>query len=358
MTQTRCLVCALLAVFCLAAPQARAQSIIPPELRETSSALSAEEDRLVRDIITEGVKELASEDPEQVMKARRRLIAPLELPNTSEIFEQAYSSHLKLQLADVLDHELVFVRLNAVIVLSRLTDRTAIDLLAGPLADAAPSVRYRAAKALGMIVENARYTDSSGRPQTERKALELITTRTQSETASQVWRPLLESLSVLEIPEARRALLDALDHQVDAHVNVPNAPLTAEHAAMLDVYRDIVESSLMPGGVDTATAAALARVAFRYLRLSSRTLAEGLDLDPAVAAGYEQMINTTDTILRWILADYLRMAVALPPVATPKIRDGLWAELVLDADKWQGLLIDSRLNLTAEQLDVPVRPQS
>ncbi len=353
MIQTRCLVCAVFAAACLAAPRAHAQAIIPPELRQTSSALSSDEDRLVREVIAAAVKDLTSTDPEQVMQARRRLIDPLVLPNTSEIFGQAYSSHLKLQLPEALKSESVLVRLNAVIVASHLTDRTAIELLADPLADEAPAVRYQAVKALGSIVRNARYSDDASRRQTEMQTLEMLRARAMAETMPQVWRPLLESFNAVRIPEARLAVLDALNRQVDAHAAQPQITLTAEHAALVETYRGIVEQSLQPRGVDNTTAKALARVAFRYLLLSAKVLAETADLDAPVAASYEQMITAADTVLRWLIRDYLRLPVAVPPAAAPKIRDRLWAELVLDAGKWKALLVDSRLDITADALEVP-----
>lgn len=358
MLQTRCLVCAVLAAICTAAPQVQAQAIIPPELRQTSSALSTEEDRLVRDVIAAAVKDLQSDDPQQVMQARRRLIDPLELPNTSEIFEQAYSSHLKLQLPDALGSSAVLVRLNAVIVASHLTDRTAIELLAGPMADEAPAVRYQAAKALGAIVQNARYSDDASRRQTQMQALEMLRARAAAETMPEIWRPLFESFSVLQIPEARLAVLDALNQQVDAHAAQPHNSVAAEHAALVDAYRRIVEQSLQPGGVDAPTAQRLGRVAFRYLLLSAKVLAENGDLEAPIEASYEQMVSATDTVLRWLVRDYLRLPVALPPAAAPKIRDRLWAELVLDAGKWKALLTDSRLDLTDDELEVTAASNS
>lgn len=357
MRQARCPVRALLMVVgtlaAVMAPRALAQPTIPPELRQTSSALTAAEDRLVRDFIAAAIADLTADDPAQVMDARRRLIDPLTLPNTSEIFAQAYSSHLKLQLPPALSHPRLIVRLNAVIVASYLTDRTAIELLAVPLADEAPAVRYRAAKAVGMIVTRARISSAADRVATERQALQLLMTHSKQETAPEAWQPLLESLSVLRIPEARLALLDALNRRVDEHARRPGMPLVAEHTGLINVYRGVVEQSLQPDGIEMAIVAALARTTCRYMVLSARTLSQVPDLDDAIEAQHREMITAADTVLRWLMRDHLKLAVTLPPAVAPKVRDGLWAEIRLDADRWQALLGESRLGLTAADLEVP-----
>jgi hypothetical protein len=356
MRQTRCLVCALLMValmLAVPAPRAGAQPTIPPELRQTSSALTAAEDRLVRDAIAAALTDLTSDEPTRVMEARRRLVDPLEMPNTSEIFAQAYSSHLKLQLPPTLEDQRLFVRLNAVIVASYLTDRTAIELLAEPLADEAPAVRYRAAKAVGMIVHRARYNNPADRAQTEAQAMEMLAARMRVETAAEAWQPLLESLGTLQIPQARLALLDALNLRINEHAQRPGMPLSAEHTALINVYRSVVEQSLQPGGVAAPVATALARTTCRYMVLSARMLAQAPELDEAAEAQYREMIIAADTVLRWVVRDHLRLTVALPPAVEPKLRDGLWAEVLLDAGRWQTLLAEARLGLSAADLEVP-----
>jgi hypothetical protein len=42
----------------------------------------------------------------------------------------------------------------------------------------------------------------------------------------------------------------------------------------------------------------------------------------------------------------------------PKLRDNLWAEIVLDAGRWQTLLAESRLGLTPADLEVPALPET
>lgn len=362
MRQARCPARALLMVACMAAvfaPRAAAQPTIPPDLRQTSSALTTAEDRLVRDFIAAAITDLTSDEPARVMEARGRLIDPLTLPNTSEIFAQAYSSHLKLQLPPALGHERLLVRLNAVIVAAHLTDRTAIELLAEPLADEAPAVRYRAAKAVGMIVERARYSTPADRIAAEAQALEMLIARTAVETEPEAWQPLLEALSVLRIPQANLALLEALNRRVEEHARRPGMPLLAEHVALVNVYRRIVEQFIVqPDAVDVRTAAALARATCRHLLLTARTLAHAPDLDPAIQAQYREVITTADTILRWVVRDYLRMAVTLPPAVAPKLRDHLWAEIILDAGRWATVLGESRLGLKADDMEIPPLPES
>jgi hypothetical protein len=63
-------------------------------------------------------------------------------------------------------------------------------------------------------------------------------------------------------------------------------------------------------------------------------------------------------VLRWLLRDYLKLTATLPPAVAPKLRDNLWAEIVLDAGRWQTLLAESRLGLTPADLEVPALPET
>ena len=124
---------------------------IPYRVVTANTALAGDDQKHIDQYISEKVTELTGGTPEEVVRARHKLIEPLLWAGGTEIFHLAYSSSASHQLSEAINSDDLHVRLNTMIVVNSLNDAGIVSLIRKGLADESPAVRYWAGKSVSQI---------------------------------------------------------------------------------------------------------------------------------------------------------------------------------------------------------------
>ncbi|MCC7145163.1 MAG: HEAT repeat domain-containing protein [Phycisphaeraceae bacterium] len=342
------------ACICLAA-SAQPQASIPPELRATTTTFNEAQETLIETYVSAAVDQLATGEDKPVQEGRRLLLEPLAGDN-SPIFRQAYSSFVRVKLTPALDSDKTLVRLNAMIIAAQLSDRGALELVKKGLADSNPAVRYRAAKAAGQLLVNVPFDTNTGREAFEKELLAIIKDRISQETSNDVWRPLLDALAGLQLPEGTSELVDALNRRIQAHATQPALTLDSERRALRGLFVKVVQGADPIGSgrqIDRQLIRNLAKVSFRYLEMCATTLNNPSSAADAVS--FQGMIQDADVVLRWSVQKLNATPIALKPI-DPLVKESLWAEILLQTQQWRELLTKSPFSFEPAELSIPTTP--
>ncbi len=244
-----------------------------------------------------------------ISEARDRLVTPVGTPGATDLFKGYYSRSTAQQLTPLLKDKRLIVRLNAMIVATRLTDASAIDMGRAGLADESPAVRYWAAKAISNL---SKAVNSAGEPILDtRLKLQLLRELADAganEDSSEVLLQLFEGMAGMDLPSAPDRVMDLLGARLRFHVDRPYEPYLAESAGLRATYRQLLERSTR-GNIDPAHVRKLAAVAHRYLNLISNNLADakeaarpdgsGNPVTPQLEADHRAMLELCDFALQF-----------------------------------------------------------
>jgi hypothetical protein len=270
MALRRCLLLAVMAAGCfLASSPLQAQpASLSTEVVMSSSSLSNGQQAQVDRYVTGWVDQLLSNDPEHIANGRRHLIDPFSLPGVTPLFITAYSPAISRELISrkALANESALVRINAMIVASRLTDAGVVLLIRQGLEDKTPAVRYWAAEAAANAGQHLNPAD-------QKEVLQALNNSWEKENAIDVLEKILVAMDALNTPEASLQLLAVLNHRVDVHAANPALPVTAELEGLEGVTVRTFSALTAPGStVNKPLLKQLVIVLFRYLDLATGML--------------------------------------------------------------------------------------
>jgi hypothetical protein len=321
---------------------------IPSETRQAQSPLSGtQQDRLDR-YARSAAEGLQSDEPSNVRAARRRLLAPLRSGGT-RIFYSAYSTAVSNALSSVLESGDRTVRLNGMIVVSRLRGMIPLSLIERGIGDDAPGVRYWAAGTVSAIQQRAGAdTDRGLEPGQKERVLELFSKQLVRESAEPVVQRMMVALVRLNLEAATERVLEALEKRVDERERTVS--VEADYTGLRTVFRRVVEKAAGAGVAD-AVLRRLTRVAYKDLLLAARMLDAGrvsVRDNPA----YARLVRLCDRVVRWS-ARKLAPDLELPEAIDPVLQRKNWARIKLMAlDDWQALLKGEALGFDPFNLEV------
>lgn len=290
-------------------------------------------------------------DERQITRARMQLREPLGQQGSSTAFNNLYDQVVAEELAPAMQDEREIVRLNTMIVVTRLSRESALPLVADGLADDNPAVRYWAAKAVRNLAGQTQIRS----PQ-RLELLSHLTDLLQQEDAEAIVEQVMLAIVELEIPQAQREMLNAMDGRIRFHMQNPGQPLRAERSAMNRLFQQLISQAANDPSVEPIIRQ-LAQVALRYhdfaaLQLESREA----ELNQRLEDDYRQAIGLTDQILRFIHEG--RGQQSAPPSIANAVRVGDWSYVRAQAEQWRTILSRPPFNFQREQLELPQPEQT
>lgn len=271
----------------IAAP-ARAQVDIGQDVKIAAS-LTAEQAQQVDQYVGEQMNGIISGNPDRVVDGRQKLLSQFRTPGASDAFLNAMSNAVMKSMKEAVEHEELLVRLNAMIVATRLTTPEAIDVLRDALKDDSAAVRFWGAKALRDLVERTELPRNR-----QMDILQTIEPLIVPEAQVPVVKVHFQTLAEMDIPEARKTLINMLNLRASFHVARPNQPHIATEEGLRQAYLKLATDT----GNIRAERKELVRAAYRYLDLISKQLADG-DVMADNVANHGEMVNVTYTVLNW-----------------------------------------------------------
>lgn len=320
---------------------------LPPDVVKSSTALNANQQKALDAFVRSWVERLSNGEDDQVAEARTKLTEIFQKGGT-DIFNLAYSAALGRDLAKSLTSERVVVRLNAIIVVTKLIDPSAGNLVQTGLKDESPAVRYWAARALAELAAKNRI------PQADLPVmLRSVTAALGKEPSPQVVEQLFRVLPQLQVPDAMIRLLQVLNDRVEIEAQTPGASLRVAIQGLQGAFVKLVEEAAKPNAKPPQdTLRVLAKVSYRHLILAAVELNAGR-VPLARHREYEQMIELGDTVLRWVITQMGGKDAPTTDIKT-LIFNKQWPDVLLRADQWNKILVDQPYKLTTQELEVIV----
>ncbi|MCG8509157.1 MAG: hypothetical protein MI741_07995 [Rhodospirillales bacterium] len=348
----------------VAQPGPGEQERVPDEVMRADPITQADRNKLAP-FFEKYVDQLLNGTDAEVVKARTRLINPLNALIASDSFKSNYSQMLAERIDPALDSDRIIVQFNAMIIAGRLEHSAVVGLIEKAFSSASPAVRYGAAKAVTEVVSGTSdvLTDAQ-----KRGILALLSDQIGKEQSAPVLEKCLEALSELDIPEADQKALEALDNRVNFHVKAAagwvlpqrNATrMAAETAILNNLYRKMITDQAEGANV-TQTARELARVVRKYMYVAGRqleaTAKANVDISSDLREDRIEMIRAADIILQFVAENVFEIPNNRRP---ERLRDALaindWSTVVIRSDQWRRVL-ERDLDVPQSQNDVPAPP--
>lgn len=288
-------------------------------------------------------KLIEGEDSE-VVTARRRLAEPLGTGGASATFIREYAMRLGERLAPATSSPRLIVRLNAMVVASKLTGETAMPLIRQGLSDESSAVRYWAAKAVRDIATGDDLDTSL-----QMELLDQLTTLLNNENAVPVVQQLMIAIVELNVPAATDELLSALNQRVTMHYRNPGQPLDAERAGLQRLFPKLISAASNNQPVTTSITR-IAQASLRYVELVATQLDEGT-VPAAQQEGYRQLVLLGDMILRWAQENMAGSRPA-PAAIENAVRAGDWKFVRVQINQWKAVLREHPFNLANSDLSL------
>ncbi len=321
-----------------------AQERLPTNVLVVTRPISEQDQRAIDGYIDFWMDRLQNGSDKQVTEARDRLIEPLVIGGTSDDFKSIYNTALIPRLVPAARADRVIVRLNAMIVITKISGEGSVALIQAGLADPSPGLRYWAAKAIADVASREGFNLEQ-----QRRILPLIQQAIQKESSTAVLTQLLKALGALDIPEAVETLLRSLNERIVFYVGDIEAPYLPVHDAMQKLYIDLVKAFAAGEPVEPAIRG-LAQTAYRYMALATQQLNQAPALDPASRADKVEMIRTCDQVLRWAVEDALSPGTRLPEAITNALVVSDWQFIQFQVDRWRRILLAPPIQLTEQDL--------
>lgn len=338
--------CVLLILAGLSLPL-QAQEKLSPELIGAPSALDAGQQRKLDAYADYWIQNMLSAPDPKVSDARDKLISPLHNPSASKVFKAAYSATLIQMLPKLLTNNRMLVRFNAMLCVSYLVDKSAINMIQAGLTDTNPAIRYLAAQASGKLGKKLQ-------PAQQMRILMLLQASFVNEPDQVVVEQLLHGMSQLTIPQARLAMLEALNMHVDVHDRNTNITLKADRDAMLALLIALVTENTNNTKIPFQVTKQFAVAACRFM-VHCATALEQERVHPTMVAQYTSMIGDCEKILRWICTSPMGMDAKNLPMddMRPNMQAKRWLEVRLRAEDWRKALQDPPFNTSQRDLAIP-----
>jgi len=323
--------------------QASAQ-LLPQDVKIATGTLTAEQSQTVADFVDAWMDKLIDGDQEEVTSAREAFLREFGTPGVTQTFRDAFSTAISSRMGDAISSDDDLVRINAMIVATKLTNEEAETFIDAGLADDNAAVQYWGAKAYLERVE--RENASGNMPGAAQRSMigkvEAIFGNEPSVPVAGVGFRILDKLTV---PEARTAVLELLNARIAAHVGKPQESYVAEQTAIQLLLQRIARET----NSDEDEVRATARAAFRYFVLASQQLDQGNVLD-SVQPGHQSMLDLCHTSL-------INMAAKMrstPPPDHEEVKDWIklnnWSNLLEISETWREILTSEPFAIEPDQL--------
>lgn len=291
---------------------------------------------------------LVQGDKDEITKARNTLTRPFKDPSATAVFKDAYSEIITARMDKAVNHEDQLIRLNAMIVLSHMTNQASKALIDSGLEDDSPAVQRWAMEALGNRV-TLWLEDAAGNDAQIKAAIDQVASKLNEAPAIHaiVVGPALGVLVEAGTDAAFAALIDSLNNRVAAHAADANLSYAGEQEALLRFASKIARAR-----VGSERIKGLNRAAFRYSSLILKQISEKkIAADKIVPATW--MLNQCLQTLA--LTTGLASKTAPVPHDTAKewIVNKDWGKLSeLLASQWSALLKSDPNKLTDDELAI------
>lgn len=140
-------------VLSLVAPAFGQANDLPPSLVRSTTALSSGDEEQLRKYVDLSIKDLGSDDPSKVKRARTDLLKPLTDAEVGAPFRLSYSKVLQPALEPLLKEKRELIASNALRIAGEVASTACATLVLDQLDRPEPSVRYMAVQALSRTIE-------------------------------------------------------------------------------------------------------------------------------------------------------------------------------------------------------------
>lgn len=319
---------------------------------ETIAALeiSPEMRTEILELVGPAAQKLVSEVPKEISAGRQTLVTPLRDASATTAFKTVYSELLAPRVKPAATHESVLVRINAMIVLARMTDDESKALINAGLDDASVAVQRKVVEALQLRVQQYLLL-----PPTNEKArqgiADALAAIDKKMSQQEPPHPFVFSIAtriLLEInsAESRSALVGYLIERAPLHAANSDLSLDAERSAIERLASFVATSRSFPQDL----APSLARATHLYAQIGVDRLIEG-ELDSREEA---DTVFVVDQCLKALLSITNRADKAAPNdqiQADAWVREKNWSTIrTVLKDGWALLLKAEPFSLTDQQL--------
>lgn len=289
-------------------------------------------------------------DARAISQMRKKLLDPMESANATPAFLDAFSETITAKMDRAVNHDSELVRMNAMIILARMTDDASLPLINAGLEDKSVAVQRWAMEALRRRVVTWKGREAAGKAPTNlEQKLDTVLKQVNAILALNphpiVVAPALQIYLAIDSDGARQALIEQLTNRIDLHANDLKLSYAPEQAVMERFAQLLVVARKF----NQDQANGLNRVAFRYARLIlSQASAEkiGKDhLDDALS-----MLNQSLTCLAQVTAGSQQNVPAGQAQANNAIINSQWKQLDTLLNEWATILRAAPFNLTDEEL--------
>lgn len=244
-------------------------------------------------------------------------------------------------------------RMQALISASELTGGDVAELCVPALSDTHPSVRYWAAKAIAEVSARAGDNSPFSRAQ-QGTILEAISARLPGEDSSLVAQQMYRAMVSLKVPEARPAMIRAMNQRLARHVGQISDEIRAEIAGLVVLAKAIVTDHFGGRNVDVELRQS-APMMGKYLLVIATGLKDSKlsdELKPSAASA----VGAIEQVFKVAVDRFVRPKPDnLQPLQEPVNADD-YLKLLLNALSWigdDGVLIKHGIVEKREDLKLP-----
>ncbi len=298
-----------------ASAQVQGPDKMPLGILTNSGQIPPDQVKTIETYIQSWVQNLGSDRESQIQAGREHLLDPLSQGGTAN-FLAVYNQHLATALADshLLESSKPLVRLNVMIVLARVQDPAVIPMIQAGLEDAAPAIRYWAAKAVATLA-------GGGTAFSDKDRQALIQSLTAAAGKEKVESALgMELIALARQPSASawNNLLTLLDDRLAAHRKDVELDITPERQALIDMVARLGQQVIANPASATQYQAAMThsvQTLYRYVDLALLALGQTPPVSDNAKREYQALV---DDASNWLLF-FLRQADA--KVKLPSVND-------------------------------------
>lgn len=328
----------------LGADTAGAQ-LLPQDVKIAEGTLTAEQQDTVAEFVDAWMARLIDGEQKEITDARAAFLREFATPGITDTFKDAFSTAISARMGEAIASDSDLVRINAMIVATKLTNAEAENFIDEGLADDNAAVQYWSAKAYLERVEREN-SDGNTMPGAEqRRVIEKVQQIFENNPSVPVAGVGFRILDKLTVSEGRAAILALLNDRTAAHVGKPQESYVAEQTAITLLLQKIARERESDAGDVRETA----RAAFRYFVLVNQQLDQGNVLD-SVKPGHQSMLDLCHNALINMAA---KLGATTPP-DTEEVNDWIklnnWTSLLEIAEVWRGILTGAPFEIDAADL--------
>jgi hypothetical protein len=344
----RVLLFALLASFAFAGASG-GNSLWAQEISQgtiSANNISNAQDQEIQKFVSAWADKLGTGDPEAVRDARTKLMDPLQRGGTPA-FNVTYSKDLSALIRNMVTADKpILVRLNAMIVASRLVDPGVVPLIQTAVVDDSPAIRFWGAKTASEYATNVKEIPFAD----QTVILDSLSGALAREQYSEPLQQMIIAMCKLTIPQATDRVLIGLNNRVTACATNPNTSRSADYQGMRLIFTRLVQQVGSGIPVDPKTVVALVKVAYRNALLSAAVL-DANNVNEQYVRDYTEMLTLSDTVMKWGYTD-LNPSGTPPPSFKDVIPLSQWPKIRLGLLEWEKILQQPPFNIPLQDLKV------